>query len=186
MHRKILFIDTETGGLNPEEVSLLSIGLVVWNESQIIETKEILIKQDVFHITPQSILTNRINFFEFLDMAIDADQAFSDLKGFLQKHFSDEIGKIVLGGHNTNFDVNFIRKFISQNGGKFEDWFGHRFVDTASILKFLYYSRKLDTDLSSSDNAFRYFNIEVERRHTALDDAIATARLFNHLIEIVK
>ncbi len=36
MPDKLLFIDTETGGLDPDKHSLLSIAMVVWEDMEII------------------------------------------------------------------------------------------------------------------------------------------------------
>ena len=39
MEKKILFIDTETGGIDPNSTSLLSIGLVAWSNGEILDEK---------------------------------------------------------------------------------------------------------------------------------------------------
>lgn len=57
-------------------------------------------------------------------------------------------------------------------------------IDTSSILQFLYFSGKLQRNISSSDAAFEYFNIYVKKRHSALDDCKATVQLFNKLISL--
>ena len=46
---RILFIDTETGGINPNKHSLLSIGLVVWDQDNgIIYENEFYIKSEKY------------------------------------------------------------------------------------------------------------------------------------------
>ena len=42
---RILFLDTETGGLDETQYDLLSVGMVVWEDNKIIDTKEILISK---------------------------------------------------------------------------------------------------------------------------------------------
>lgn len=185
MENKILFVDTETGGLDPNETSLLSIGLVVWDNGKITDTKEILIKHDIFKITPQSIQTNMIDLQKFIQQSLPPESALKEFVEFLDNNFKACMGKVVLGGHNTNFDINFLRRFMEANNFNFDAYFTHRFVDTASILKFLFYAGKLPQDVSSSDEAFKFFNINVTNRHSALGDAVATAQLFNKLIGIV-
>ena len=56
-----LFIDTETGGIDPQKHALLSIGLVVWDNGSIIASKEILIKQGDKSITQRSLNINKID-----------------------------------------------------------------------------------------------------------------------------
>jgi DNA polymerase-3 subunit epsilon len=67
----------------------------------------------------------------------------------------------------------------------FNQYFSHRMIDTASILHYLYLSGRLEQKVVSSDEAFAHFKIAVEGRHTALGDALATAQLFNCLLEIL-
>ena len=43
MPDRLLFIDTETGGLDPQKHSLLSLALVVWEKREILDSKEFLI-----------------------------------------------------------------------------------------------------------------------------------------------
>ena len=100
---------------------------------------------------------------------------------FLKKHFNLN-EKITLAGHNINFDVNFLRFFLKENNENFNKLFSHRFVDTSSILYYLYLSKNLNFRALSSDEAFNLFGIKVEGRHSALGDAIATAKLFTSLV----
>lgn len=54
--------------------------------------------------------------------------------------------------------------------------------DTSSILYYLYLAGHIKQKAISSDEAFDYFGIKVEGRHTAIGDAIATAKLFTKLL----
>lgn len=186
MTQKILFLDTETGGIDPDESSLLSIGLVSWDNGEITDSREIRIKHEVFKISPQAIATNKIDLIDFVKKSVSPNMAVEELMDFLNNNFKNCWGKIVIGGHNTNFDINFLKKFLICQKLKFESIFTHRFIDTASILKFLYFAGKLPQDVSSSDAAFRYFNIHIDKRHSALEDALGTARLFTELLNIVR
>jgi DNA polymerase III epsilon subunit-like protein len=184
MANNILFIDTETGGIDPKQSSLLSIGLAVWSNKKIISTKELLIKHDIFKFTPQALKINKIDLSSFMEEALEPKQVVNELLNFLESNF-DLTTPITLGGHNTNFDINFLKYFLNKYNIKFDKLFSHRFIDTASILKFLYYAGKIKEDLSSSDKAFKFFNIDIQNRHSALGDAIGTANLFTQLIDIL-
>ena len=58
-------------------------------------------------------------------------------------------------------------------------------IDTFSILRFLVDSERLDISPVSSAKAFRKFSIHVEERHSALGDAVATAKLYAELIKYI-
>jgi DNA polymerase-3 subunit epsilon len=181
---KILFVDTETGGLEADKNSLLSIALVVWQEFKIIATKEILINDGVLNVTDTALKINGINLINHKAIALSPREAIIQLEQFLLEHFSHD-EKITLGGHNINFDVNFIRFFLNSNSYSFGKRFSHRYVDTATILYYLYLSGKIEQKAISSEEAFNLFNIKVENRHSALGDAIATTKLFSRLLKLI-
>lgn len=178
---KVLFIDTETGGLDPRDSSLLSIGLVAWNDGVIVDERELFILHPIIKFTPGSLSINKIDFLEFINKAIEPANAITQIENFCNKNF--EQFPITLGGHNINFDTSFLKNFI---GDKYPKYFSHRVIDTSSILTYLRLAGLLDDNYSSSDKAFQYFNISVPKRHSALDDAKATAILFSNLINMLK
>lgn len=181
---KILFIDTETGGIDPASNSLLSLALVVWKESAIKASMEILINDGVLNVTQKALEINGIDLEEHKKKAVTPAIAIEKLNAFLKQHFQDD-EKITLGGHNITFDVNFLNTFLTRNGYSFQHRFSHRFVDTATILFYLYLTGKLKNKITSSQDAFEYFGIPVEGRHTALGDVVATAQLFSRLVSIL-
>lgn len=187
MNDKILFIDTETGGLNPAEHSLLSIALVVWQDLKIIDSIELFINDGVLSVTEQAIEINKIDLEEHKKNSIAPTDAIKKIKEFLQTHFENlDNSTITLAGHNINFDVNFLRFFLIKNNENFSTYFSHRFIDTSSILYYLFLSERLKCKALSLSEAFQLFGIKIENRHTALGDAIATAELFTKLILLTK
>ena len=181
---KILFIDTETGGLEPSVHSLLSIAFVVWQDFNIIDTKEILINDGILNVTPEALKINGIDIVQHSKNAVSSQITIDEMKSFLSLHFK-EGEKISLGGHNINFDVNFFKYFLSKNNFPFHKRFSHRIVDTATILYYLYLAGKIKQKTISSAEAFDFFGIPVNGRHTALGDAIATTKLFTILLRII-
>lgn len=181
---KILFIDTETGGLDPTVNSLLSIAFVVWQDFKIIDSIELLINDGILNATPEAIKINSIDIQKHKKHSILPDVAIKEMNSFLSIHFN-ETEKIPLGGHNVNFDVNFFKYFLSKNNFAFHLRFSHRIVDTATILYYLYLADKIKQKTISSAEAFSFFGISVDGRHTALGDAIATAKLFSLLLRII-
>ena len=181
---KILFIDTETGGIDPASHSLLSLALVVWKELEVRASIEILVNDGVLNITERALEINGIDLAEHKKKAVSPVLALQQFNQFLDIHFSKD-EKIILGGHNINFDVNFLNAFLTRNDYNFQQRFSHRFVDTSSILFYLYLTGKIKRKLTASQDAFDYFGITVPGRHTALGDAFATAQLFSKLINIL-
>ena len=185
MEDRLLFIDTETGGLDPDKHSLLSLALVVWENMEIVDSQEILINDGLLSVTKEALSINRIDIDEHKQSAISSSQAIEKLVPFISKHFP-EPGKITLAGHNVHFDADFLKVFFSRNNRTFSTYFSHRIIDTSSILYYLYLAEHLKNKAISSDEAFSHFEIKVEARHTALGDALATAELFTKLLQLTR
>ena len=181
MPDRLLFIDTETGGLDPDKHSLLSLAMVVWEDMEIIDSQEILINDGILSVTEEALSVNKIDLEKHKQSAVSPPEAMEKILAFIGKHFPGQ-DKISLAGHNVHFDVNFLRSFFSANDKNFSEFFSHRMIDTASILYYLYLAGQLEQKAISSDKAFELFNIRVEGRHTALGDVVATATLFNKLL----
>lgn len=180
MEGKLLFLDTETGGIEPTESSLFSIGIVVWENGNTIFENEIYIKDMTYKTTAQALLINNIDISQIDKIGLDKLDVVKKLKKIKEQYFDND--RMTLVGHNVAFDVSFLKQLYKETGFSFLEDFSHRMIDTSSILQYLYFAKKLEENISSSDKAFEYFNIEVEKRHTALDDCRATVRLFNELI----
>jgi DNA polymerase III subunit epsilon len=181
MPDRLLFIDTETGGLDPRKHSLLSLAMVIWEDNEIIDSQEILINDGILSVTKEALSINKIDIEKHKQSAISSSQAIEKMLLFIGKHFPGK-GKITLAGHNVHFDADFLRAFFSANNRDFSKYFSHRIIDTSSILYYLYLAGKIKQKAISSDEAFALFDIKVEGRHTALGDAIATAKLFTKLL----
>lgn len=185
MQGKLLFIDTETGGLDPSEHSLLSLAMVTWEGMEIIDSKELLINDGILNVTSEALSVNGIDIEKHRQSAISPSRAIEEIFLFLGKHFPGG-EMITLAGHNVHFDAEFLRNFLSKNNKKFSDYFSHRIIDTSSILHYLYLAGHIKSRAVSSDEAFELFGIKVEGRHTALGDAIATAELFTVLLNLTR
>lgn len=185
MEDRLLFIDTETGGLNPDKHSLLSLALVVWEDMEIIDSQELLLNDGILSVTEEALSINRIDIEKHKQIAISPARAIEEMFLFINKYFPGK-GKITLAGHNVHFDVSFLKIFFSQHNEDFSKYFSHRIIDTSSILYYLYLAGHLKHRAISSDEAFDYFDIQVEGRHTALGDARATAKLFTKLLHLTK
>jgi DNA polymerase-3 subunit epsilon len=183
---KLLVIDTETGGLNPEQHSLLSVGLVVWSDGQILDQLELLVQDAQPSVDPEAIAATGFDLSLLSCEGRAPREVVARIEQFLCKNFGPELRRprISVAGHNVHFDVAFLARVYRQADVKFTGLFSHRFMDTASVLAFLVLAGRLPPTCASSTGAFEHFGIRFEpgKRHTALADALATADLLNGLI----
>lgn len=180
---KIMFLDTETGGLDADKHSLLTIGACIWEDGNIIDEIEIFIKKDNYDFDPISMEINGIDL-DFLKLiGVTEEQAIQILEEFSKKHFQNK--KVFLGGQNIGFDISFLKKLYSRNNKDFEKKFNHKTIDTVTILYFLYLQGIINENLVSFNEFIKEYNIPVlGKRHSALSDAKTTAYLFNQTLEL--
>jgi DNA polymerase-3 subunit epsilon len=187
MKAKLLILDTETGGLNPNCDALLSVGLVVWEDRALLAREEILIKGDPKKVSTRSLEINGIDLEQHNQVAYSEEEAFGRITRFLKKHF--QYFPVIICGHNVGLDIRFLKSLFLLQGADFAQYFSHRILDTASILQYvgiqMGYDQEKLLEFSSSDHAFEFFKINIEEkdRHTALGDALATGMLLNQLLD---
>lgn len=180
---ELLFIDTETGGIDENVQSLLSVGLIVWKNGEILEKDEFFIKEENYKVTKAAMDINKLNLDDVYKKGILPSEAVERVVKIIQKYFK---GKAILCGHNVNFDVKFLKKLFEKVNKNYDEHISYRSLDTASILKFLSIANKFEEkEINSLDDAIDYFNIDVKNRHTALEDINVTVEIFNKLIELV-
>ena len=188
--QKLLVIDTETGGLNPYRHSIFSLGAVCWRHGKSLERIELLILEPKLTYTKRALKVNKINLEDHRKKGLKPAEAVTRFNRFLEKNFSKVLlhSKITLAGHNVSFDVGFLRRLYRRAEANFDEFFSHRVLDTASIIRFLNLTGKISLASASLDKAIKHFNIKIEpkKRHTALGDAEATAKLLNKLFQIIR
>ena len=179
----LVVIDTETSGTNPFEHEVLSIALSPLKKS--IPKFEIYVRPKSINWTEYA----RQNFLNFQEkwntLAKPPEIASQEVEDYIKKYFIDT--PVILIGHNVGFDISFIRKLANSAGKEMIKGISHRSIDTHTILYYLYLTGKGPKESTSSDGAFKHFNIKLPpgQRHTAMGDALATERLFLKLISQV-
>ena len=181
-----LFLDTETGGLDPARHSLLTLGLVVGGPEGVRHSLEILLRHETYDVTGGGMAVNRIDLAKHHAAALAPDAALAVLDVFLEQHFPHRCRPITLVGHNVGFDRDFLKAWLEACGRTFEPRFGHRLVDTHGVAAALRDAGRLPLEELGSSALFAHFGIEVpeEQRHTALGDALATFELYRRLVAL--
>ncbi|MDR3669269.1 MAG: 3'-5' exonuclease [Holophaga sp.] len=184
----MLFLDTETGGLDPRSHSLLSLGLVVGDGPRVANSLEILVRHEPYVVSAGGLKVNRIDLVRHSEAALDPPMALNVLDVFLDQHFPHRCQPIVLAGHNVGFDQAFLGAFLAGQGRALEPRFSHRVVDTHSLAAGLREAGRLPLDDLNSTALFAHFGIQVpeDQRHTALGDALATFELYWNLVGLMR
>lgn len=157
----VIALDIETTGLDPKKNAIIEIGLAKYDGKEIINTWESLINpaQPVPDaITQLTGITNE-----------DVRKA-PPISAVIQ-NVSDFIGDLPIIGHNISFDISFISNHInlSQNSA----------IDTFELTSVLMPSATRYSLVSLVEE----LQIEVPSHHRALDDAVASLKVFLEMLK---
>lgn len=169
---KVLVLDTETGGLDPDKYSLLTVGAVIGDivTGEIAESKEwpILWKDYVAHA--EALEVNKLDIEELRRTGIDPNKVAEELSSMYVRH-----GITLLAGHNLKFDIRFLCKQLFKiTESEFEREFTRFAFDTQSISVLFQASHNIT--LQSGSLAQTAKALGVKKRsgdlHNALVDAL--------------
>src|SRR5579871_6679381 len=106
---KLILPDTESGGLDPKNNSLLTFHAKVFNDNfEIIDQLSLAIKHPYYKVTAEALSVNKIDLIKHDAIAIPVANCQVILDNFLMNHASNE--KLILVGHNViAHDEQFIR-----------------------------------------------------------------------------
>ena len=180
VHDQILVIDTETGGLNPQEHSLLSLGMTSWCGQH---AQEFFVLEDQLVTNPRSMEINRIDLDWLRVHGKSPQDTCEHIDAFINRIPQRPL---ILAGHNISFDLAFLRRLYRLAERPLPKAFSHRSIDTHSLLWLLAQRGDIPMSACTSDGAFAHFDIEIpeEQRHTALADAIATHELLQKILRL--
>lgn len=157
-------VDIETTGGIPGRDRITEIAIVVYNGQTIVDTFSSLINPErsiPFGITRITGITD--------DMVADAPKFYE-----VAKKIVGMTENAIFVAHNVRFDYNFLREEFNSLGYTF----------TRKQLCTVVLSRKSFPGLRSYSlgNLIRHFNIHVNNRHRALDDALATTDILGRIL----
>lgn len=177
----IYFVDTETGGLDCNTHSIFSVAIVKWEDGNISVVYESpLIREENLCWTYKALEVNGISIEEIKNKGETPQTVARHISKYLSLSNNKQH---IIGGHNVAFDVGFIKRLFRLADLDYP--FSYRNVDTVSVARFLAHVGLIDTNKFSMKDLCDYFGITIEGYHTALGDALATAKLYNAMIELV-
>jgi len=186
----LLFIDTETGGLDPSTHSLLTVAIGVVKEGNLLELREWSIKHGTYNVTAGAMAVNKINLQEHDAASTDKEAVALEILEFISKYCSKE-SKGVLVGQNTVFDKNFLEAFFAGLKNRNAIWdyrkiVSHRYIDLMSITAFLNDADVLNTPGLKLDDLISELGLKAESRHTAIDDVRVTYEAYCKMLDLVR
>lgn len=191
MMNKIIFIDTETGGVNAEKSALIQL-------SGIIEVDGTEKEKFNFYIKPfenselnekalevQGRTLEELGTEKYIDESIIYKKFLEILDKYIDKYDKDD--KFIVAGYNVKFDIDILKALFERNNNKFLfSYFNSSMLDPLYSVRLLQVAGMLPVlENNKLETWCKYFNIEL-KAHDSLQDITATKKLIEKLIELIK
>lgn len=172
---RYFFIDTETGGLDPNNASLLQIAVVV-TDDRFNTIDKLYLKtrpyDSVFMVHPKALDVNSIDIVQHARDAVSYGYASQRIKDFIYDYRKfDEYA--LWAGWNVQFDLKFLNHYIIET-----DILTYRLFDVQGIFHFYATHVNNEPYSMSLTNAAKYFGLDSDGLHkSALEDALMTIKI---------
>lgn len=176
-----LIVDTETGGFDPQENSLLTMYMAALDDQfNVIESVDMLIQHDVYRVTAEAMGVNKINLITHHAMATPVPVAKTILENFINRH-KPVRGRLILTGHNPGFDKDFINETFQSN--IWDQAVSFHMLDTVTLGVYLKAIGKLPKGQSLALGALaKAVGAEIGPAHTAKGDVDTTISILRKVI----
>jgi putative exonuclease len=188
---KIIFIDTETGGVNPEKAALIQLSGIIRIDKKDVEKFNFYIKPfENSEVTEKALEVQGRTLEELkTEKYIEEKEVYKQFVNLLDKYIDkyDRTDKFVVAGYNVRFDVDILKAFFQRHGNNFlfsyldssmlDPLYSIRLLQIAEVLPVLE-NNKLETWC-------KHFGIEL-KAHDSLEDIEATKKLIGKLISLIR
>ena len=187
MHYRVA-LDTETGGINPAEHSLLEVALVVTDDrgTQLAEySSTVLPKDGLYRVAPKALEINQIDLRTHAAGAMPAERVAQEVGAFLADFRTS--GPLILVGWNVNFDRGFLQHQLLGFEGVAQ-LFGYRTMDLHAVMAFQADAGRMPYTKSLEETA-RFFGLVSDgekQEHRALADTRLTAQVYREMLKFAR
>ena len=188
---KIIFIDTETGGVNPEKSALIQLSGIIRIDKKDVEKFNFYIKPFENSEVNEKALEVQGRTLDELkaEKYIEEKEVYKQFINLLDKYIDkyDKTDKFIVAEYNVRFDVDILKALFQRHGNNFlfsyldssmlDPLYSIRLLQIAEVLPVLE-NNKLETWC-------KHFGIEL-KAHDSLEDIVATKKLIGKLISLIR
>lgn len=184
MKAKIMWLDTETTGVNPDRDDVIQIACLYEEDGVVKEEREFKLSpfEDTV-LTPEILAFHKKSEEEIRaggDPPAVGKRRFCDwLARFVNKY--DRQDKLIMAGYNVRFDYNMLYSMFTRLGDKyFGSWFYWPVIDVCGFVA-LEIAKGVRLPKYTLSDLARHWNVELQA-HDALSDIRATREVYKKII----
>lgn len=186
--------DTETGGANPKQHSLLTTyGLVLNKNLKVVSSIDLKTKPNggAYQVQADALRVNKIDLTKHDKDAKTYQEASQVLEHFLVGKGTFGTSKFIPVGWNVKFDISFLQEHLLPPA-KWDKYFSRDTIELKTLVHYMVLCNKLKLkDYGPEMHLFelvQHFNINIDGKelHDAKHDTEAEYALFKELIDLNK
>lgn len=175
MKRLTLFLDTETGGLNPKENDVLTFAYNIDKDKETLIRLQYNVKANPKRVTPEALEINKINLEEHNKAAWSKEEVADH---FIKTLKLLEPCEIRLVGQNILFDLRFLEHNIFNKGNN--PFIKMKINDTVLLSRKYSYKNNINLPNHKLSTLSEHFGYKTEF-HDAMNDVLATRHVYYKL-----
>jgi DNA polymerase-3 subunit epsilon len=186
---KVLWLDTETTGLNSEKNGIIQLAVIIDIDGEEKFRKTYLMRPTGRTAEDKALEVNgytREQIAGFTPWEQVHKEFTDDLSQFVDKFNRDD--KFILGGQNVEFDSRFIMSWFKSCGDNY--WFSWvkagAVIDTLPMVTFLQWCEKVPMlENRKNETLCKHFGIDLSNAHDAMADIEATRAVAVKMRELI-
>lgn len=188
MKRKLLVIDTETSGLDPQKNCILSLAAVVYHDGAIEDAKQWLVLDLNGEFDEEAMKLHGITKERLIAEGFSPWSVIRQMEQMLARH--DMRGQVTLAGHNLPFDMGFLERLyrLADDPGGYRKQFRYGGLCTKATALLMEQAGLLNITSSSLTEVAPALGLKHDsaEAHDALTDALVTAQVLRRMIERIR
>lgn len=175
----LLFLDTETGGLNPVEDALLTIHMSLRNSDlEELTFLDVKIHPGNRNINPHAMAVNQINLYEHNKEALNSHEAATLVTDYLKKSKAMSPGGMAVVAHYVEFDLGFMTQLLPT----FRGGYGRGSICTRVLATTMMAGGYMVSKNASLQEVRQALGIEIEATaHDARGDVLVCVEIMRHI-----
>jgi len=185
--------DSETGGLNPDEVDMLTFYMAIFDENfKLVDEIDLKLKPDEGRLPvahADALKVNGIDIRKHLEdpETITYSEGKAKMKSVLKKYHKKEgrYNNIRPMGYNVPFDEGFAWKHLMSRA-EWLEFFHYKRVDVMERVDFLKECSWFPPDLGTLSTVNDYLKLPKRNAHTAKDDTFMCVDVYLKILDLMK